>query len=342
MPVTGGVTVALLATGAENQAAAVDELDRSQSVRYCETSDALLKLVAAGGVDVAVTELRDRHNESVSPAIATLHERAPGVPVVTYFAPSPATLQEVPAALTAGASECAIRGYDRLGGVVRRVLAPQWRPGAGLPLLEMLRPLLPTDLEEFGIACALKASPRLTPERLASWIRVRERTLRSRLQRADLAAPGTFIDYGAAVHAACMLDLHGFKVEAVVETMQFGSTRALNALLRQYTGKSAKELREHGGFSVLLLQAEQVLRRPGLLENLSIGIDARLIDRYLAGELSGDQQMEFEQWLVSAPPAVAEMLEQMRRLLGPRPSPAVLRRRKREIWARLWRKLRGR
>ncbi|MDQ3427632.1 MAG: hypothetical protein M3477_07340, partial [Gemmatimonadota bacterium] len=238
--------VGVLASGIEVRSALRAELEGTVSVRYCDSGDALVEVAAAGGIDAAVLELWGHAQASNLPLVSRLRERAPEVPIALWFAPTPLAFREAAAALAAGASECAVRGYDRLSRVIRTMLAPKWRPGAGIQLLARLEPLIPDDLKEFATACALKASPRLTAARAAEWVRVKERTLRDRCQRAALCAPSVFIDYGTAVHAASLLDLHGLEPDEVVEAMQFGSTRALNALLREYTDRSARELREHG------------------------------------------------------------------------------------------------
>ncbi|MGI9041531.1 MAG: hypothetical protein ACR2HK_10640 [Gemmatimonadales bacterium] len=329
--------VGVLAPGIEVRSALRAELEGTVSVRYCDSGDALVEVAAAGGIDAAVLELWGHAQASNLPLISRLQERAPRLRIGLWFAPTPAAFRDAAAALTAGASDCAVRGYDRLSRVIRNMLASQSQPEASLLLLARLEPLVPDDLKEFATACALKASPRLTAATVAGWVRVKERTLRDRCQRAGLCAPSVFIDCAAAVRAACLLDLYGLEPDVVVEAMQFGSTRALSALLREYTGRSARELREHGGFVDLLSDAEAVFQRSLLWRLAPRELDGDLIDRYLTDDLTSEERLRFEQRLVNAPVQLIEFLEQMRHQHGGRSdSPAARRRRK--LWARLRRR----
>ncbi|MGH7497570.1 MAG: hypothetical protein ACREL3_01830 [Gemmatimonadales bacterium] len=330
------VTVAILATGADAQMAAAAELEGVGRLRYCETADALTRLVADGDVSAIVTEPRDAAGVPASSFVALLHDRIPEIPIIVWFWPTPAGFREVPSTLAVGAADCAVRGHDWLPAVLHAAWEPAWRPGAITPLLHILRLLIPPDLEEFGIICAVKASPRLTPARVAEWMRIKERTLRDRLQQASLAPPSVFLDYATAIHAAFLLDEAGLEPEVVVDRMRFGRTRSLSALLRQFSGRHARGVREHGGFNAMLARAEASLRRDDQTHDSE---ENRLIDRFLADELSPVQRVEFERWLAVAPPGVAEVLEGVRLLQGERPqTPEDVRARQR-VWARLRREL---
>jgi AraC-like DNA-binding protein len=338
MPDSRNVTVALLAAGAEHQVAAAEELEGIRSVRYCETVERLIHLVERGGVDVVVTQLRDAHSVPIAPAIAPLHDRHPGLPIVAYLIPTPATLRDVPSALAAGVSECSVRGHDQLGRAVRVALALGWHQGAARPLLDTFRSLLSSDLDEFAIACAIKASPQLSPERVADWIRTSERTLRARLQRLALKPPSEFIEFGSAVHAAYLLDRLGLEAYQVAQILGFAGRRALNRLLRHYAGKGAREFRQHDDFETVLEATEQFLRRPASQNVLSTGVTMDIIDRYLTGDLTPEEQVELERKLVDHP-EVAEYLAEMRRVLAAAPNPEVVRKYKLEVWARLKREI---
>jgi hypothetical protein len=335
-PLRAQVTVAILATGVDAQTAAATELEGIGRLMYCETADMLDRLTAEGSVTAIVTEPRDSNGLAASSFIAPLHERAPEIPIIIWLWPSPATFRDMPGALAVGASGCSVRGYDWLPAILGASLDPVWRPGAITPLLHIFGLLIPPDLEEFGIICALKASPRLTPALVAGWMRVKERTLRDRLQQAALAPPSVFIDYATAIHAAFLLDEVGFETEAVVQRMRFGRTRSLSALLRQFSGRPARGLREHGGFNAMLARAEKSLRRTDPSHDVD---ENRLIDRYLAGELSPEQRVEFDRWLATAPPGVAEVLEGVRLLQGDRPRSDDDLRMRQRVWAHLRREL---
>lgn len=327
-------TVAILAVGADAQTAAAGELEGIGPLRYCETAEALDRLIDHNHIQVIVTEPHDGLAFPASSFVGHVRERLPEIPIVVWLNPSPAAIRGMPAALGAGVTDFSVRGFDRLGDLVRAALESGWRLGAGMPLLYLMRLLVPRDLEEFVIVCAIKGSPRLTPSRVAEWIRVKERTLRDRLQHAALAPPSVFIDYATAVHAAYFLDSLGLEPVTVVERMRFGRTRSLNSLLRQYAGRSANALRQHGGLRPMLRDAERALRRP--IPELG---ESSLTDRYLLGELTNQQRVDLERWLAGAPAGIAEVLAGLRLILADQPASEAERTYRRRVCDGLRREL---
>lgn len=326
---SGAIVVAALDGDMELTPLLQAELGDEGTVRRCETPHALAGLVGAGGVDVTVVGVHDHGGGRIATTVRLVRAQARGARIVLQLVPAPPTIQQLPAAFEAGAAEVAVRGHDRLGDIVRAVAAPGWKPAAVLDLLRLYKSLVPDVLSEFAVACAVKASPRLTLPMLTHWLRITERTLRNRLQRASLCPPSVFLEYATAVHAGCLLARHGLTISAVVKRLGFADGRALTRLLRRYAGRSAREMRQHGRLDELLARHEAVLR------DRSSRLDGRLVDRYLANELTAVERVRFEQWLVSAPPEVVEELAQLRLLLGERGDPNDLQRRKREVWARL-------
>ncbi len=260
MPPAQTLGIVVLAAGAE-QRAAKGELKVTDSVMYCDTVARLAPLLSGTKIDVLVTQLRDASGAAVAPAIESIHIRYPNLPIVAYVTPSPSTLNDLPASLAAGVSECTFRGFDKLGRTIAIATARGWHAGAAALLVDTFRPLLVEDLREFGVACATKGSPRLSADRVAEWLRVSERTLRARLQRLGLKPPSAFIEFSAAVHAAYLLDKLGEAVERVAGELGFANRRALNRLLRIYTGKGARDFRQHDSVVSVLAAHERFLYR---------------------------------------------------------------------------------
>ena len=333
MPTSRRVEVVLLAAGAQHQVAARDDLDGHESVRYCETADRLIQLVEEATPDVVVSELRDAVGNAVAPAVAVLHDRRPNLPIIAHFIASPTTLHDVPTALAAGVSETAVRGHDHLGKAVRIAWRRRWHSGAQRLLLDSFRKLLPANLLEFAIACAIAAAPRLTGKKLSSWLRGSERTLRAQLQQAGLHPPSYFIEFGTVVHATYLLDRLGLEPHDVAENLGFADRRSLNRLLRRYVGKNARDFRRHDDFASVLRSAELFLRRPPAQNVLNLGVSVDIIDRYLAGDLDAQEHLVLDQKLATNPEA-GEYLAEMRRLLS-HADATQIDRYKGEVWAML-------
>jgi hypothetical protein len=340
MPNLERVTIALLAAGMEEQVAAEDELEGTESARYCETSDQLLAIIAREHVQVVVTQLRDARGDPVAPTLHAIHYRRPRLPIVAFLHPTPASWHDVPDALASGASEWSVRGHDHLGRVVRTALGRGWHVGIVRQLLAVLRAHLSVDLDEFAVACALKASPLLTAERIAEWVRVSERTLRARLQRLSLRPPSDFLEYGSAVHAAYLLDRLGLEAYRVVQDLGFADRRGLNRILRTYTGRSAREFRRHDTVDSVLQAAGESLRRPPLQNVLRTGVTMDTLDRYLAGDMTAEERLAFNQQLVDHPEA-ADFLVEIRRLIASANDPQAVQRSRRRAWERLVHELGG-
>lgn len=64
--------------------------------RFCDSSESLIELVEAGGVDAGVADVRDITSVRVLPAFAALRRQAPHLPLILYCLPTPGVLREIP------------------------------------------------------------------------------------------------------------------------------------------------------------------------------------------------------------------------------------------------------
>ena len=74
-------TVAVMLTGRAAQALAAEQVGTLATLRFCETTEALLELVGRGGVDAVVADLHDAAGASILPAFGILHGHAPQLPL---------------------------------------------------------------------------------------------------------------------------------------------------------------------------------------------------------------------------------------------------------------------
>jgi len=336
----GTLTVAALAAEGVLDRAVEADLVPAATVRRCETLDALLDLVVLRQVQLAVVGLPDRTPASVVSFIVQARRWNPGLRIVVDMPATPPAFEQAAAAIRAGASEVAIAGYDRLGEMIRTVLAPDWQPGAGRALLDVVPPMVPGDLQAFAIACALKGSPRLTVELVADWVETSPRTVRSRLQRSSLASPLAFIRYCAAAHAMCLLYPQRLPVNRVVERMRFGTRRALHALLQNYADDSTDAVHERWAYAALLLRPGEFLRRPPVRRTTSVGVDLEQLERYANDDLTTEERIEFERRVAAtALTEAGEARERIRRWSEDRGFERDQRQRKEETWVRLLRSI---
>ena len=338
MPGSGTLRVAVLSADAALDRAVEKDLTFGATVRHCETGGALHDLVAAREIDTAVVPLLDQAGESLAPLIARAHQRDPGLRIVVDAPAESAALQRLPEMLRAGASEIAVRGHDRIVEVLRTVVAPDWQPGAGLALLDIVPPMVPQSLKAFAVACALKGSPRLTVTVVSDWIGTSPRTVRSRLRRASLSPPLGFVSYCSAAHVMCLLYPQGLHPNRVVERMRFGTRRALNALVHHYTAGSAEGVPDRWAYAALLLRAEEFLRNKRRRQSTNLAFIERL-DRYMAGELTAEDRIGLELWLAQGGPEVESTLQSMRGMWDDPRIGREVRQRREETWVRLLRSI---
>jgi hypothetical protein len=327
---------------------AEDPLDRGieadlgglATVRHCETDDALLHLIITRQVDAVVVGLSEPAGASTAPLITAARRRHDGLPIVIDLRPAPKAFEQAPALLQAGASDVAVRGYDRLDDMIRTVLAPDWQPGAGLALVDTVPPMVPRSLKAFAIACALKGAPRLTVELIAGWVRTSSRTIRSRFRRAKLHSPLAFLRYCSAAHAMCLLYPQRLHPDGVVEKMRFGTRRALNGLIEKYADSSAEAVPQRWAYMGLLLRAEEFLRWHPSPRAWNAGFILERLERYVEGGLTVEERVDVERWVAGTGlPDAGEALDRLRSWSKARDLEGDLRQRREETWARLLRSI---
>ena len=252
--------VAVMLAGPAAQALAAEQIGTLAEIRFCETVEALEKLVARGSVDAVVADLRDISGVSIFPMFATLRRQAPQVPVILHCLPTPEAVRELPDITVVGRGlSLVFRNCEHLGLALRPLLNPPRVLSAADTLAQHFVPLVPVPFRPFVLVCAFKASPGLRVGTAAAWSAMPRRTLERSLKHARLPGAATVLGSCTALHAAWWLDVQGWSAKQVVTEMQFSHASALIRVLRRYFGCSLKSLRTEGGFQALLYRFEATL-----------------------------------------------------------------------------------
>ena len=253
-------TVAVMLAGSAAQALAAEQIGGLATVRFCETVESLLELVAGGDVDAVVADLRDASGDSILPAFGALRLQTPQLPLVLHCIPTPEALRELPdsSAFRRGLS-LVFRNYEHLGAALRPLLRPARVPSAADTIARHVVPLVPNPFRPFALVCALKASPRIRVGTVAKWSGASRRTLERSLQRARLPSAGSILGSCTALHAAWWLDVQGWSTKQVIAEMRFSYSSGLTRVLQRHFGCSVKSLRDAGGFQELLFRFETTL-----------------------------------------------------------------------------------
>jgi AraC-like DNA-binding protein len=252
--------VAVMLAEPAAQSLAAEQIGTLAVVHFCETVEALEKLVVGGGVDAVVADLRDISGSSILPTFATLRRQAPHVPLILHCLPTPAAVRELPDITVVGRGlSLVFRNCEHLGLALRPLLTPPRVLSAAETLAQHVVPLVPVPFRPFVLVCAFKASPRLRVGTAATWSAVSRRTLERSLKHARLPGAATVLGSCTALHAAWWLDVQGWSAKQVVTEMRFSHASALIRILKRYFGCSLKSLRDEGGFQGLLYRFEATL-----------------------------------------------------------------------------------
>jgi hypothetical protein len=253
-------TVAVMLAGRAAQELAAEQIGTLARVRFCESIGALQKLVARGGLDAVVADLRDVSGNSILPVFNVLRLESPHLPLILHCIPTPEALRELPDSSAFGRGlGLVFRNYEHLGAALRPILRPLRVPTAAETLARHVVPLVPGPFRPFLLVCALKASPRLKVGTAAIWSGASRRTLERSLLRAHLPSAGSVLRSCTALHAAWWLDVQGWSTRSVVTEMRFSHSSGLIRLLQRQFGCSVRSLRDEGGFQALLSRFELTL-----------------------------------------------------------------------------------
>lgn len=252
--------VAAMVIGPAAQRLAAEQIGALATTHFCETVDALARLVAGGGVDAVVADLWDVSGASTFPVLGALRRQSATLPLILYFAPTPAALREIPDIIAAGRGlHVVLRNYEHLGLALRPLLRPPRVPSAAETLARHVVPLVPVPFRSFFLVSALKASPRLHVGTAATWSGISRRTLERSLHEARLPGAGMVLGACTALHAAWWLDVQGWSAKQIVAEMGFSHASAVTRVLQRYFDCSVKSLEHEGGFQELLYRFETTL-----------------------------------------------------------------------------------
>jgi hypothetical protein len=242
------------------QRLAAAQIGALATVRFCQTIEALTGLVAQGRIDAVVADLRDASGASILPTFGELRRHSPNLPLILYFAPTPAALREVPDIIAVGRGlNVVLQNYEHLGLALRLLLRQPRVPSAAETLARHIVPLAPVPFRPFFLVSALKASPRLSVGTAAKWSGTSRRRLERALRRARLPGAAAIVGSCTALHAAWWLDVQGWSTKQVLTQMEFSNPSSLTRVLQRHFGCSVRSLSAEDGFQGLLYRFESRL-----------------------------------------------------------------------------------
>jgi hypothetical protein len=253
-------TVAALVTDPATRRLAAEQIGTRAAVRFCESIEALAKLIARGGVDVVVTDLQDAAGARIVPAFVSLRRLTPDLPIIIFSPPTPEAVREVPDIIALGRRlDLVFQGKDHLGLALIPFLEPLHVSRPGETLARHLVPIVPAPFRPFFAVIALKASPGLRVAAAAKWCGLSRRTLDRSLLHARMPRAAGILGSCTALHVAWWLDVQGWSTKHIATEMRFSYQSGVTRVLQRHFGCSVRSLPEAGGFQGLLARFEATL-----------------------------------------------------------------------------------
>lgn len=200
-----------------------------------------------GRIGGVLVEARDGQYEPVGPAIATLIERHPTVPVLGYCAAGARHAADLRDLARAGVHELVFADIDDHPALLRAKLTRGEEACAAASVMRNIQGLLPPVLMSLAEYCV--EFPRDSREitRIARALGVHRKTLVNWSERAHVPPPSTLVTWVRLLLAVELLRSPAQSVERIANALEFASPTALRNLSRRYLNLRPTELRTPAG-----------------------------------------------------------------------------------------------
>jgi hypothetical protein len=231
----------------------VQQLVGWSGLDWYERSDALIERASTEEIDAVVVALEDENGRSIARTITEIVARRPSVPIIVYDRIDGATLPGLLAVFGVGLRmECVARPYEPIAASLRRVTAPDYRPGVAPLLLLRFVPHAPRPLQLFVALAALAAPGRHGVDEISRRCAVSLRTIERRLTRAHWPAARLVLHSFIALDAVWLMSEYGWSARRVQAIRRFPHASSVTRLLARYAGVRPATLREDGGLPAAL------------------------------------------------------------------------------------------
>jgi hypothetical protein len=164
------------------------------------------------------------------------------------------------AVFTAGLRmEFAVRPYERLERLLRRMLRPTFRPGVTPVLLQRFVPGAPPRLRVFVALAALASPYRRGVGEVAAWSGVTSRTIERWLASARWPAAHVVLQSFSALDTVWLMTEYGWPARLVQQERAFSHASGVTRLLSRYAATRPRTLHDDGGFVAALEHVARVL-----------------------------------------------------------------------------------
>lgn len=261
-------TVGALVCDRSEQIALQRGLQGVARVRFCDQVEALLRLCRSDWVRLVITEPSDSLGHETTSAIRAIRAGYPSVPVTIFCDLTPEHTRSLVALVHAGADDVIIRGVDDPAVIARGLLQRASVTRAGQLALEELSSGVAPAIRPIIAFCLENSADDLSVDQVAAAFGVGRRTLVNRLAIAGLSGPGTLVAWSRLLLATQLLEDPARSVDHVASALGFGSGTALRVMYKRYTGMRPTQIRERGGYRLVLSMMRSAMRLGGSVSAL--------------------------------------------------------------------------
>ena len=216
-------------------------------VTYCVAELHAAMTQHLGAVACVVAEARDSAHEPVGPALSTLIQRFPTVPVLGYCGAGARHAADLRDLARAGVHELIFADVDDHPALLLAKLSRGEEARAAAAVLRRIKSLLPPALSRVVDYCVHFPRDSHEISRISAALGVHRKTLVNWCERAKVPPPSTLVTWVRLLLAAELLRSPGQAVERVANSLEFASPTAFRNQCRRYLGMRPSELRTTAG-----------------------------------------------------------------------------------------------
>lgn len=224
--------------------------------------DAAEIVAGPGGspIDAVVLGLHNERSERLAPTALPIQRRLPAAALLFYLSLDHGEVREA-LALAARITPSAfiLRAIDDVSLAIAQAVQTRQHLAATDRIVAMVDRIAAPPVRDVLVFMARNGNGPLSVYNVANYAGVSRRTLFNHFQRAGLPTFARVMHWLRLLQAAACLDAPNVTIEQIADGLKFPSSATLRYLFKRFTGMTASDLREAGGFSYLLRLAERAL-----------------------------------------------------------------------------------
>ncbi|MGH7618804.1 MAG: helix-turn-helix domain-containing protein [Gemmatimonadaceae bacterium] len=229
------------------------------AVRHHTSIGALHDTLRTEHVALVIIDAADAQCRSLAPAIATIRQGFPTVPVLAYCAIPAGRSSVVVDAVRAGATGLVLRGIDDVPTAMRAAIQAARRTSVVERVEREVALHLPTAARPLLRYAVTRLVDEPSVQDAAASLGVDRKTLVNWLKRSERVGPRKLINWVRLAIVVGMLEDPGRTVEQASLEVGFASATAFRNMLQRYTGFACADIRGNGGLARVLAPLSSAL-----------------------------------------------------------------------------------